>query len=194
MKKVTIVLGIIGLLLIAGITQTKAQLSISVNIGSQPTWGPVGYDRADYYYLPDVESYYSVSNHQFIYLSNGRWTFSASLPGRYANYDLNSGYKVVVNRPRPYLNFNQDRVTYGKYKGWHGKQQVIRDSRDEKYKGNKHDNRGDNNGRGNDYGRGSDNQGNQNYNNGGDKGHGNQGDKGHGNGGGKDKGNKHGDN
>jgi hypothetical protein len=178
MKKFTTVLGIVGLFLIAGITQTKAQLSISLNIGSQPTWGPTGYDRADYYYLPDVESYYNVSNHQFIYLSNGHWVFSASLPGRYANYDLNSGYKVVVNRPRPYLNFNQDRVQYAKYRGYHGKQPVIRDSRDERYRGNNHDNRGGNNGRGNDNGHGNNNQG----------------DQGRGNGHGNDKGNKHGDN
>ncbi|MBW4891551.1 hypothetical protein KXQ82_17620 [Mucilaginibacter sp. HMF5004] len=135
MKKVKIVLAAMALFIAAGITQTKAQLSISVNIGSQPTWGPVGYDRADYYYLPDVESYYSVSTHQFIYLSNGRWIYAANLPGRYANYDLYSGYKVVVNRPRPYLNYNQDRVEYGKYKGWKGKQTIIRDSRDPKYHG-----------------------------------------------------------
>jgi hypothetical protein len=187
MKKFTIVLGIAGLFLAAGTLPVKAQLSISVNIGSQPTWGPVGYERADYYYLPDVESYYNVSTHQFVYLSNGRWTFAANLPGRYANYDLYSGYKVVVNRPRPYLNFNQDRVVYGKYKGWKGKQTIIRDSRDPRYHGNphgvppgqakkydQHDNGGDHD-RGNGNGNGGGN-GNNNHGNGGGNG------KGHGHG------------
>lgn len=155
-----------------------AQLSFSINIGTQPTWGPVGYDRADYYYLPDVESYYSVSSHQFIYLSNGRWIYSASLPARYGNYDLYSGYKVVVNRPRPYLNFSQDRVKYGKFKGYHGKQKIIRDTRDVRYHqrgGNPHgmppgqakkfDKHDDNRGRG-------DKHGNNGHDDKHDKGHG----------------------
>lgn len=121
------------LMLTAVHSSSSAQISLSINIGTQPTWGPVGYDRADYYYLPDVESYYNVSTHQFIYLNNGRWVFASNLPGRYSNYDLYSGYKVVVNRPRPYLNFSQDRVQYGRYRDYHGRQTIIRDSRDERY-------------------------------------------------------------
>ncbi|WP_295649653.1 hypothetical protein [uncultured Mucilaginibacter sp.] len=166
MKKYSIVLLAIGFLMMAGVSKTKAQFSISLNIGSQPTWGPVGYDHADYYYMPDIESYYNVSNHQFIYMSNGRWVFSASLPPRYANYDLYSGYKVVVNRPRPYLNFQQDRVQYGRYRGYRGHQTIIRDSHDDRYRGN-HD--------GNHEFRGGDNHGNQG------RGNGNHGDQGRGN-------------
>jgi len=133
--------------------QSKAQLSIHLNIGTQPVWGPVGYDQADYYYMPDIESYYSVSTHQFIYLNGGRWIYSTNLPPRYAHYDLYSGYKVVVNRPRPYLNFNQDRVQYARYRGYQGHQAMIRDSHDARYNrgGNPHgrndhpDNRGHDN-------------------------------------------------
>ena len=161
-----------AIMLTAVQTATYAQFSLSINIGTQPTWGPTGYDHADYYYLPDVESYYSVQSRQFIYLSNGRWIYASSLPARYSNYDLYSGYKVVVNRPRPYLNYNQDRVQYGKYKGWKGKQTIIRDSRDVRYKqrGNPHgmppgqakkfENRDD---------RRDDNRGHDNGNHGGDK-------------------------
>lgn len=129
-----------AIMLIAVQSTTYAQLSVSINIGTQPTWGPTGYDRADYYYLPDVESYYSVQSRQFIYLSNGRWIYASSLPSRYSNYDLYSGYKVVVNRPRPYLNYNQDRVQYARYKNYGSRQEVIRDSRDVRYKqhGNPH--------------------------------------------------------
>ena len=57
-----------------------AQVSVGINIGSQPTWGPVGYDYVDYYYLPDIETYYYVPKHQFVYLSNGKWIFATSLP------------------------------------------------------------------------------------------------------------------
>jgi len=30
-----------------------------VNIGDQACLGTDGYDRADYYYIPDIDSYYS---------------------------------------------------------------------------------------------------------------------------------------
>ncbi|MFD2581838.1 hypothetical protein ACFSR6_05000 [Pedobacter vanadiisoli] len=110
----------------------KAQLNVNVNIGSQPLWGPVGYDHVDYYYLPDIESYYYVPKRQFVYLNGNDWVFANSLPSRYSNYDLYSGYKVVVNSPRPYLNFRNDKVKYSKYKGNKG-QLIIRDSRDSRY-------------------------------------------------------------
>jgi hypothetical protein len=178
MKKIILPMLLSAIMLTAVHSASYAQFSISVNIGTQPTWGPVGYDHADYYYLPDVESYYSVQTHQFIYLSNGRWIYAASLPGRYSNYDLYSGYKVVVNRPRPYLNFNQDRVQYGKFKGYHGRQSIIRDSRDEKYTryrgGNPH---GMPPGQAKKWDNGENDRGHDNGNHGGDK-H----DKGHGRG------------
>jgi hypothetical protein len=40
--------------------KSLAQLNVNVNIGSQPLWGPVGYEHVDYYYLPDIDSYYYV--------------------------------------------------------------------------------------------------------------------------------------
>jgi hypothetical protein len=109
------------------VSSAKAQVNININIGSQPAWGPTGYQKADYYYLPDVDSYYNVSTHEFIYLNNGRWVFAQGLPPQYRNYDLYSGYKVVVNRPRPYLNYNEDHAKYARYRGWAGRQENIRD-------------------------------------------------------------------
>ncbi len=130
MKKLLVLgmLGVIGWMPF----QAKAQLSINVNIGSQPLWGPVGYDYVDYYYLPDVEAYYHVPNRQFIYLQGSRWIFSASLPSRYRGYDLYNGYKVVVNSRDPYRNFHRDRVTYARYRNYRG-QKVIRYSNDTRY-------------------------------------------------------------
>lgn len=112
--------------------QATAQVSINVNIGSQPLWGPVGYDYVDSYYLPDIECYYSVPRRQFIYLQGSRWMFSASLPSRYRGYDLYNGYKVVVNSRNPYRNFSRDRVTYARYRHTRG-QQIIRYSNDSRY-------------------------------------------------------------
>ena len=84
-------------------SNAQVRVGVNINIGSQPEWGPVGYDYVDYYYLPDIDAYYYVPERQFIYLSNGRWVFATSLPVAYRHYDLYSGYKVVINEPRPYL-------------------------------------------------------------------------------------------
>lgn len=104
--------------------KSQAQVSVNINIGAQPSWGPTGYDYVDYYYLPDIESYYYVPKKQFIYLGSGGWVFSTALPSRYSNYDLYSGYKVVINSPRPYRYFKTHKVKYAKFKGNHG-QSVI---------------------------------------------------------------------
>ena len=133
------------------------QVSININIGSQPTWGPVGYDYVEYYYLPDIETYYYVPRRQFVYLSNGKWIFATALPTRYRSYNLYSGYKVVINQPRPYLRFSTHKVTYAKYKGNNGRQVIIRNSNDSKYyvvKGHPKYNGGGNKGKGNSGGKG----------------------------------------
>src|SRR5262245_55606535 len=133
MKKILIC----GLLFIAAASfknaDAQVRVNLNVNIGSQPAWGPVGYDYVEYYYLPDIETYYYVPRHQFVYLSNGKWIFATSLPTRYRSYNLYSGYKVVINQPRPYLSFSTHRVTYAKYKGNNGRQVIIRNSNDPKY-------------------------------------------------------------
>lgn len=128
MKRVFSVLALVTVLSVAG-SSASAQVSVSVNIGAQPEWGPRGYDRADYYYLPDVEAYYYVPRRQFVYMDAGRWVFAASLPARCGNYDLYSGYKVVINGNRPYDHFYDHREQYARYRGWNNRQECIRDSR-----------------------------------------------------------------
>lgn len=91
----------------------KAQVSLSINIGSQPQWGPTGYNHVDYYYLPEVESYYYVPTRQFVYLSGNRWIHARNLPSRYRNYDLYRGRKVVINNsPRPWMRHDTYRTQY----------------------------------------------------------------------------------
>ncbi len=143
----------------------EAQLSISLgfNVERQPVWGPTGYDHVEYYYLPDIEVYYSVPQHMFFYNERGRWISRSSLPPRYRDYNLYNSYKVVVNEPSPYRNHNIYREKYSSYRGRHD-QGSIRDSRDSRYyvnknhpehnnwvKQQKHDN-------GNERGRGRDNR------------------------------------
>lgn len=112
--------------------KSSAQINVNVNLGSQPLWGPVGYERAEYYYLPDIETYYHVPSKQFIYLNNNNWLFASNPPSRYSNYNLYNGYKVVLNSPKPYLSFTNHKVKYAKFKGAKG-QSSIRYSNDPRY-------------------------------------------------------------
>ena len=113
-----------------------AQVQIRVNIVSQPIWGPVGYDYVDYYYLPDIETYYYVPSHKYIYVENGNWVTRSYLPPRYRGYDMYKTRIVVVNEPKPYLHHNDYRVRYASSNDRLNRQS-IRDSRDSKYFENK---------------------------------------------------------
>ena len=109
------------------------QVSIRVNIGTPPAWGPAGYDEVRYYYLPDVEAYYDVQSSMFIYISGNRWIHRSYLPSRYRNYDLYGGYKVVMNDYHgnsPYSHFNEYRMKYRK--GYRGDEQRNVGERHEK--------------------------------------------------------------
>ena len=110
--------------------------SVNLNIGTQPVWGPTGYDHVDNYYLPDIETYYNVPTHRYYYNERGRWRSSANLPSKYSNYDLYNSHKVVVNDNQPWKNHSTNQTKYASFKGQHD-QQPIRDSKDSKYFVNK---------------------------------------------------------
>ena len=107
-------------------------IKLNINIGTQPDWGPVGYDHVEYYYLPEIQTYYDVPSHQYVYLQNNRWVRTAYLPRRYRNYDMYHGYKVVINERAPWERDNEYRNRYNG-NGNRRDQIIIRDSRDEKY-------------------------------------------------------------
>jgi hypothetical protein len=127
MKRVLQILPILAILTTASTYSSKAQVSVNVNIGAQPMWGPAGYASVDYYYLPDIECYYYVPRQQFVYLNGPNWVFAASLPARYRGYDLYGGYKVVCEGPRPYMHYREHRVNYARYRDYRGHQTCIRD-------------------------------------------------------------------
>jgi hypothetical protein len=122
----------IALILLMGIF-ANAQVSVNVNIGTQPNWGPQGNDDSRYYYLPDIDTYYDVNQSQFIYDNNGTWVRQNRLPSKYRQYDLYSGYKVVLNDYRgntPYTYHTKHRTNYPK--GYHGSPQKNRGNKPEK--------------------------------------------------------------
>lgn len=160
----------VAIILLVSTNTMQAQVSVNVNLGTPPAWGPAGYSAVDYYYLPDVQSYYDIKAKQFIYLGNGQWVRSRNLPTQYRNYDLYNGYKVVLNDyhgSRPYSNFNNHKVKY--FKGYKGKPQKsigVRKVMVHKSSYNRTNNGNDNNkkGKGNDgHGKGNKGHGNDKH-------------------------------
>lgn len=98
----------------------NAQIGVhlNINLGARPVVvqpAPV-YD-ADYYYLPDVEAYYSVVNHCYYYQDGGAWVSAAYLPGAYRNYDWRTANHYAVREARPYLHNDVYRARYGGIQG-----------------------------------------------------------------------------
>jgi len=113
-----------------------AQVSVKVNIGTQPVWGPTGYDHVDYYYMPDIGAYYYVPKQQYVYREGNSWVFRKTLPPQYKNFDVYKSYKVVINEKKPWLRDEEYRKKYESYRNRHD-QEVIRDSHDSRYFVNK---------------------------------------------------------
>lgn len=106
-------------LLFAG--AVHAQVSVNVNLGNRPQWGPVGYPEARYYYLPDVEAYYDTHTSMFIYSDGKYWVKRRYLPSQYRSYDLYHGTKIVMKSYRgnyPYGYYKYHKAKYHKvYRG-----------------------------------------------------------------------------
>lgn len=96
-------------------SQAQVRFNINLNVGARPAWGVPGNYAGDYYYLPEIDSYYDIPSRQFIYFDGRSWIYAANLPYIYRDYDLYRGYKVVVNEPRPYLRGDFYRDRYRSY-------------------------------------------------------------------------------
>ncbi len=95
---------------------SQAQVSVNVNIPGPPVWGPV-VTTEEYYFLPEIESYYDIRQKQFIYLNNGVWVRTRALPSRYRGYNLNNGQVVILNDYRgksPFRYYSKHKVKYFK--------------------------------------------------------------------------------
>ena len=132
MKKLIIAAAIIAGCMSTKIASAQVRFSVGVNIGAQPEWGPVGYDHADYYYMPDIDAYYDVPAHQYVYYENNVWVHGRALPPRY-HFDRYNTYKVVVNQRNPWEHQEVIRQRYANYRGRHD-QVIIRDSHEARYR------------------------------------------------------------
>ncbi|MBC5838759.1 hypothetical protein [Flavobacterium muglaense] len=110
-----------GIILLVS-SASNAQLSISLNIGNAPVYRNAV--AVDYYYLPDIQTYFDVRANQYVYLERGNWKRSRNLPVYYRDYDVRNGYRVALNDchgNQPYKNYNNDRARY--YVGYRGENQ-----------------------------------------------------------------------
>jgi hypothetical protein len=103
----------------------QAQVSVNVNLGNPPSWGPVGLLLCRLL-LPDIEAYYDIRATQFIYFGGGRWIRSRNLPNQYRNYNLTMVIKFLndYRGSRPYSNFKSHKVKY--YKGYKENHKIYR--------------------------------------------------------------------
>jgi hypothetical protein len=73
---------------------------------------PVNYDgNDDYYYLPDEDAYYDVTDQCYYYLNGDNWVSAAYLPG-YDNFDWRTARRYEIRQPRPYLDNDFYRQKY----------------------------------------------------------------------------------
>lgn len=103
-------------------TSSQAQVSINVNFGTPPIWAPAPIVPVQFYYLPEIDSYYDLQAGHFIYLKNGGWVRSKKLPARYSNYNLRRGRVVYLTDYRgntPYVYHKNHKTKYitGHHKG-----------------------------------------------------------------------------
>ena len=64
---------------------------------NNPTWAPLYVQGVRYYYLPDIETYYDLSTGEFVYLNDGQWSYSQTLPDIYSGYDLENCFTVALD-------------------------------------------------------------------------------------------------
>lgn len=108
----TLKLIVFGLMFISA---SQAQVSVNVNLGTPPVWAPAQKVQTQYYYLPEVDSYYDIPAKRFIYLKNGGWVRAEKLPAKYSNYNLRNGKIIYLTEYRgnsPYKYHKNHKVKY----------------------------------------------------------------------------------
>jgi hypothetical protein len=108
----------------------------------------VSYSNADqYYYMPDVDAYYSPYEKVYYYNDGGRWVSNAYLPGEYRNYDWKTARRYEVRAHQPYLNADIYREKYrGNARDWNRRDDRFDNRNDRRDDGPRFERRNDNRG------------------------------------------------
>ena len=118
MKKLVLISAIVSGIVFANSQAAKAQLGIRVNLnfGHAPVYvapAPAPVAVADFYYLPDVEAYYSVRANLYYYFDGNCWVSAAFLPGRFHDYRWDTCRHFAVNEAQPYMHHDVYRARFG---------------------------------------------------------------------------------
>lgn len=152
-----------GIILFAAAATSQAQVSINLNIGTpavvvRPAWVPQNHVNVDFYYIPEIQSYYDVSSGLYVYLDNGNWCRTRYVPVRYRNYNLNHARRIELrgyhgSRPYTYYNCHNERYSNNRYNNRYVESRRYDNRRyDNRYDNRYADNYRDNHDRGNHYG------------------------------------------
>ena len=100
---------ILGVIFVTALTSVgNDSVQAQVVQYTNPAWAPAYYPGVRYYYIPDIETFYDLSNQDFVYLDNGQWLFSYGLPSIYSGFDLYSAYIIALNMDvfQPWMHFH----------------------------------------------------------------------------------------
>lgn len=112
-------LALISALTLSGFIYNNANAQVRISVGFN-LGGPVVVQRPvpvatyadDYYYLPEVDAYYSVGENLYYYNNGFNWVSAVYLPGAYRNYNWRNVRRVELHAYRPYMNHNVYRTRY----------------------------------------------------------------------------------
>ena len=116
--------------------QTETTTTTATTKMTLPDWGVAGQDNATYYYLPATETYYDIRKGEYVYLQDGQWTRTTTMPTTYKDYNLYDGYKVVLtDENEPFADYENMKVKYAKdFKGDPQKTYKVKKTRTGKVK------------------------------------------------------------
>jgi hypothetical protein len=119
-------LAILSAIAMSGLIYSTANAQMSIHVGFHfgtpvveraPVYEqtPVVYNSGnDYYYLPEVDAYYSVNEQCYYYNDGDNWISAAYLPGEYRDYDWRTARRYELRTARPYMH---DEVYRSRYSG-----------------------------------------------------------------------------
>ena len=97
----------------AGITESKAQVQVNVNIGPPPVYAaPV--HSVNYYYYPELQAYYYIPAKRYYYKNHGRWITASYVPGYPPGHRVYQTGHIAVYESKPYLKHS---YYFSKYNG-----------------------------------------------------------------------------
>lgn len=132
MKKI-ILIATCALCLLAG-SESLAQVSVNVQVGTPVTTTTWWSADENYYYIPQYGVYYNVARKVYVYPAEGSWVYAPSLPSAYGTYKLVPGSYHTVHAKAPFRNHTYYESKYPKQHFDNGKHKGS----NKKNKSNKH--------------------------------------------------------